>query len=314
MLVSRGDAERAPTASVLTIGNFDGVHLGHQALLRLLTDKARALGLPAVVLTFEPHPREFFAPQNAPPRLASLREKLLLLDAAGIDMTRIVRFNARFAALSAEQFIDRVLVESLQVRHLIIGDDFCFGAGRKGDFAMLKAAGERRGFVVEAMPTHSFNGERVSSSAVRDALAQGCLDRAARLLGRPYSIAGRVVHGEKIGRTIGFPTVNIQLKGRQPPLSGVFTVEVEGLAAAPVAGVASVGVRPTVDGSGRPTLEVHLFDWTADCYGAHLRVHFLRKQRDEEKYDSLDALSAQIALDACNARAWFAGRAHETTR
>ena len=314
MLVSRGDAERAPTASVLTIGNFDGIHLGHQALLRLLTNKARALGLPAVVLTFEPHPREFFAPQKAPPRLASLREKLLLLDAAGVNMTRIVHFNARFAALSAQQFIDRVLVNGLQVRHLIIGDDFCFGAGRKGDFAMLKAAGEHKGFVVEAMSTHAFAGERVSSSAVREALAQGDLDRAARLLGRPYSIAGRVVHGEKIGRAIGFPTANIQLKGRQPPLSGVYTVEVEGLAPGPVPGVASIGVRPTVDDSGRPTLEVHLFDWTADCYGAHLRVHFLHKQRDEEKYDSVNALSAQIALDARSARAWFADRAHETTR
>ncbi len=313
MLVSRGDAERAPTASVLTIGNFDGVHLGHQALLRLLTNKARALGLPAVVLTFEPHPREFFAPQKAPARLASLREKLVLLAAAGVDMTRIVRFNARFSALTAEQFIDRVLVDSLQVRHLIIGDDFCFGAGRKGDFAMLQAAGERKGFVVEAMPTHAFAGERVSSSAVREALAQGDLDGAARLLGRPYSIAGRVVHGEKVGRAIGFPTANIHLKGRHPPLSGIYTVEVEGLAPEPVPGVASVGVRPTVDDSGRPTLEVHLFDWSADCYGAHLRVHFLRKQRDEEKYDSLDALSAQIALDVQDARDWFANRANETT-
>lgn len=314
MLVSRGDAERAPTACVLTIGNFDGIHLGHQALLRLLTNKARSLGLPAVVLTFEPHPREFFAPQKAPARLASLREKLLLLAAAGVDMTRIVRFNARFAALTAEQFIDRVLVDSLHVRHLIVGDDFCFGAGRKGDFALLQAAGERKGFVVEAMTTHALAGERVSSSAVREALAQGNLDRAARLLGRPYSIAGRVVQGEKIGRTIGFPTANIQLKGRRPPLGGIYTVEVEGLAAEPVRGVASFGVRPTVDDSGRPTLEVHLLDWTADCYGAHLRVHFLHKQRDEEKFSSLEALSAQIALDAQTARAWFADRAHETTR
>ena len=314
MLVSRGDAERAPTASVLTIGNFDGIHLGHQALLRLLTTKAQSLGLPAVALTFEPHPREYFAPAQAPARLASLREKLLLLDAAGVDATRIVRFNARLAAFTAEQFIEDVLVNSLRVRHLIIGDDFRFGAGRKGDFAMLQAAGEKYGFGVEAMPTHADAGERVSSSAVRAALAAGQLDRAASLLGRPYSIAGRVVHGDKIGRTLGFPTANIQLKHRRPPLAGIYTVNVEGLGDAPVHGVASVGVRPTITAHGRPTLEVHLFDWHADCYGAHLRVHFLAKQRDEEKYDSLDALTAQIARDADIARAWFADRAPETLR
>ena len=314
MLVSRGDAERAPTASVLTIGNFDGLHLGHQALLRLLTTKAQSLGLPAVALTFEPHPREYFAPAQAPARLASLREKLLLLDAAGVDATRLIRFNARFAAFTAERFIEDVLVGSLRVRHLIIGDDFRFGAGRKGDFAMLQAAGEKYGFGVEAMPTHAHDGERVSSSAVRSALAAGQLDRAARLLGRPYSIAGRVVHGDKLGRTLGFPTANIQLKGRRPPLAGIYTVRVEGLGDAPVHGVASVGVRPTVTAHGRPTLEVHLFDWDADCYGAHLRVHFLARQRDEAKYDSLDALTAQIARDADIARAWFAERAPETHR
>jgi len=312
MLVSRGDAERAPSPSVLTIGNFDGLHLGHQALLRLLTNKAHALGLPAVVLTFEPHPREYFAPQQAPARLASMREKLLLLAAAGVDATRIIRFNKRFASLSAEDFIARVLVDSLRVRHLIIGDDFRFGAGRKGDFAMLQAAGEQYGFVVEAMTTHAQHGERVSSSAVREALAQGDMKRAARLLGRPYSIAGLVMHGDKIGRTLGFPTANIQLKHRRPPLAGIYTVLVEGLRDTPVQGVASVGVRPTINDAGRPTLEVHLFDWNADCYGAHLRVHFLNKQRDEEKYDSLEALTAQIARDADNARAWFADHAGHT--
>lgn len=305
MLVSRGDAERASTPCVLTIGNFDGIHLGHQALLRLLTNKAQALGLPAVVLTFEPHPREYFTPAQAPARLASLRDKLLLLAAAGVDNTRIVRFNKRFAALSAEAFIEKVLVDSLRVRHLIIGDDFRFGAGRKGDFAMLQAAGDRHGFIVEAMTTHAQTGERVSSSAVRDALARGQLDRAARLLGRPYSMAGLVMHGDKIGRTLGFPTANIQLKGRRPPLSGIYNVAVEGLGDTLVRGVASVGVRPTINDAGRPTLEVHLLDWNAQCYGAHLRVHFLHKQRDEEKYDSLEALTAQIARDVSNARAWF---------
>jgi len=309
MLVSRGDAERASTPCVLTIGNFDGIHLGHQALLRLLTNKAQALGLPAVVLTFEPHPREYFTPAQAPARLASMRDKLLLLAAAGVDNTRIIRFNQRFASLSAEAFIEQVLVHSLRVRHLIIGDDFRFGAARKGDFAMLQAAGDAHGFVVEAMTTHAHGGERVSSSAVRDALAQGQLDRAARLLGRPYSMAGLVMHGDKIGRTLGFPTANIQLKGRRPPLAGIYNVLVEGLANTLVKGVASVGVRPTINDVGRPTLEVHLLDWTADCYGAHLRVHFLHKQRDEEKYESLEALTAQIARDVDNARAWFADHA-----
>ncbi|MCZ4305579.1 bifunctional riboflavin kinase/FAD synthetase [Zoogloeaceae bacterium G21618-S1] len=314
MQVTRGDAEQATTASVLTIGNFDGIHRGHQALLRLLTDKAQALGLPAVVLTFEPHPREYFAPAQAPARLASLREKLLLLSSAGVDITRIIRFNARFAAFTAEDFIETVLVRNLKVRHLIIGDDFRFGAGRKGDFAMLKATGERLGFVVEAMPTHACDDERVSSSAVRAALAGGELARAAQLLGRPYSIAGRVVHGDQIGRTLGYPTANIQLKGRRPPLSGVYAVAVEGLGNALRPAVASVGVRPTVNNAGRPTLEVHLFDFDRDCYGAHLRVHFLHKLRDEQKFDSFDALTAQIALDADAARAWLSHNSLDTSR
>ncbi|MBT0959703.1 bifunctional riboflavin kinase/FAD synthetase [Denitromonas iodatirespirans] len=314
MQVTRGDAEQAPTASVLTIGNFDGIHRGHQALLRLLTDKAHTLGLPAVVLTFEPHPREYFSPGKAPARLASLREKLLLLAAAGVDITRIIRFNARFAAVTAEHFIETVLVRNLKVRHLIIGDDFRFGAGRKGDFAMLQAAGERFGFVVEAMPTHACDTERVSSSAVRAALAEGNLDRAAMLLGRAYSIAGRVIHGDKIGRKLGYPTANIQLKGRHPPLSGVYAVAIEGLGDALRPAVASVGVRPTVNSAGRPTLEVHLFDFDQDCYGAHLRVHFLHKLRDEQKFDSFDALTAQIARDADAARAWLSHNSLDTSR
>lgn len=305
MQVLRGIPGRASQPSVLTIGNFDGVHRGHQALLELLTDKARSLALPAAVLTFEPHPREYFSPANAPARLASLREKLLLLAAGGVDRVHVCRFDARFAALTADEFIERILVRGLAVRHLIIGDDFRFGAGRRGDFAMLQAAGAAHGFMVEAMPTLDIDGERASSSAVRDALARDDLERAALLLGRPYSIAGRVVHGDKIGRTLGFPTVNVQMKHRRPALSGIFAVAVEGLGDAPVAGVASIGVRPTITASGRPTLEVHLFDWNRDCYGAHLRVHFLHKQRDEARFSSLDALTAQIARDADEARAWF---------
>ncbi|NMG15602.1 bifunctional riboflavin kinase/FAD synthetase [Aromatoleum bremense] len=306
MQVFRGIPERAAQSSVLTIGNFDGVHRGHQALLKLLTDKARSLALPAVVLTFEPHPREYFCPADAPARLASLREKLLLLASCGVDRVHVCRFDARFAALTADQFIDDILVRGLGVRHLIIGDDFRFGVKRQGDFALLQARGASHRFAVEAMPTLDVGGERASSSAVREALAEGDLAHAARLLGRPYSIAGRVVHGDKIGRTLGYPTVNIQMKHRRPALSGVFAVAVEGLAAEPVAGVASIGVRPTITASGRPTLEVHLFDWDRDCYGAHLRIHFLNKQRDETKFESLDALIAQIARDAENARAWFA--------
>ncbi|WP_374242959.1 bifunctional riboflavin kinase/FAD synthetase [Zoogloea sp.] len=306
MQVFRGIPERAEHGCVLTIGNFDGVHRGHQALLAKLTDKAHATGLPSAVLTFEPHPREFFAHDNRPRRLTSLREKIQLLASRGVDRLYIARFNTRFAALTAEQFIEDVLIHGLGVRHLLIGDDFCFGKGRVGNFTMLNAAGQQAGFTVEAMHTLVHEGERVSSSAVRAALLEGDMPHAARLLGRPYSISGRVMHGDKIGRTIGFPTANIQLKHRSPPLMGIYTVSVDGLADKPWPGVASVGVRPTINDAGRPSLEVHLFDWAGDCYDAHLRVNFLVKQRDEERYDNLADLTAQIARDADQARAYFA--------
>ena len=305
MQVFRGIPERAEHGCVLTIGNFDGVHRGHQALLAQLRAKSEATGLPAAVLTFEPHPREYFAHEDRPRRLTSLREKILLLEGQGVDRLYIGRFNQKLAGLTAEAFIEDVLVHGLGVRHLLIGDDFCFGKGRKGNFAMLQAAGEKVGFGVESMHTFRHDDERVSSSAVRAALAEGDMPHAARLLGRPYSISGRVMHGDKIGRTIGFPTANIQLKHRSPPLMGIYTVSVDGLADRPWPGVASVGVRPTINDAGRPTLEVHLFDWDTDCYDAHLRVNFLKKQRDEERYDSLDALTAQIARDAEEARAYF---------
>lgn len=306
MQVFRGILRRSLEASVLTIGNFDGVHLGHQGLLRMLVTRARALALPAVVLTFEPHPREYFSPSDAPARLASLREKLLLLAAAGVDRVHVCRFNAGLAAVSAQAFIDDLLVGGLGVRHLIIGDDFRFGARRRGDFKLLTEVGARRGFMVEAMPTLEQDTLRVSSSAVRAALALGDLTQAERLLGRPYSIAGRVVIGRKLGRTIGYPTANIQLKHRRPALTGVFAVGVEGLKGIQIAGVANVGVRPTIAEAQRPNLEVHLFDWAGDCYGAHLRVHFLHKLRDEMRFDSLQSLTAQISLDAEAARAWLA--------
>jgi len=290
---------------VLTIGNFDGLHLGHQALLRLLRLRADEQGLPASVLTFEPHPREFFSPLNAPARLTSLREKLLLLGDNGVEHIHIQRFDARFSSLDAAAFIQSVLVQGLKVRHLLIGDDFCFGKQRNGNFALLQAAGKVRGFGVEAMPTLSVAGERASSSAIRKALAAGDLTYAARLLGRSYSIAGQVTHGNQLGRQIGFPTLNIVLKHRRPALSGVFTVVVEGLSACRIRGVANVGIRPTVGDTPEARLEVHLLDWAGECYGAHLRVHFLHKLRDEFRFLSLDALKAQIGRDVDAARAWF---------
>lgn len=305
MQVFRGIPERAPLSCVLTIGNFDGVHLGHQALLAELRAVARRVALPAAVLTFEPHPREFFAPESAPARLTSLREKMLLLDGQGVDHLYICRFNARLAGLSAEDFVERVLVQGLSTRHLIIGDDFRFGKARRGDFAHLQRAGIEYRFGVEAMRTVMVGDERASSSAIRRLLALGDMAHAARLLGRPYSIAGRVVHGNKLGRKLGFPTANIQLKRIRLALAGIFAVTVEGIDAQPLPGVASLGLRPTVEGDGRFHLEVHLFDFDRELYDAHLRVKFLHKLRDEAKYDSLDALTAQISRDCEQARTFL---------
>lgn len=305
MQVFRGIPARAAHSTVLTIGNFDGVHRGHRALLARLTGLAKQAGLPAAVMTFEPNPREFFAPQSAPARLSSLREKLQLLAECGVDQAYVCAFNARFAALSAEVFIERI-VNGLGVRHLIIGDDFRFGKGRTGDFVLLQRAGQAHGFGVEAMETLVYQAERVSSSAVREALEAGDLEHAERLLGRPYCISGRVIHGEKLGRRLGYATANIQLKRLKAPLSGIFVVTVDGIAARPREGVASLGVRPTVSSSGRPTLEVYIFDYEGDLYRAHLRVNFLHKLRDEAKFDSLEALTAQIARDVSDAKAHHA--------
>ena len=309
MLVHRGFSRPAPAATALTIGNFDGVHLGHRALLARLGAAARARALLPAALTFEPHPREYFAPESAPARLSTLREKLELIAADGVDYVCVAPFNARLAALSAEDFIERVLLDALRVRHLIIGDDFRFGADRRGDFALLKAAGEQHGFTVEAMDSVVCAGERVSSSAVRDALARGELERAERLLGRPYAIDGRIVHGQKLGRRLGFATANILIKHERPPLSGVFAVEVDGLAGSPQAGVANLGLRPSVDNRMRPLLEVHLLDFDRDIYGTHLSVRFLHKLRDETRFSGLDALRAQIARDVEEARSFFAALA-----
>ncbi len=297
MLVQRGFAQPSPSATVLTIGNFDGVHLGHRALLARLCAVAAENGLPPAVLTFEPHPREFFAPESAPTRLSNLREKLELIAADGVELAFVCRFDKAFASLTADQFIEQVLVQSLRVRHLIIGDDFRFGAKRAGDFALLKQAGESFGFRVEAMDTVLSGPDRVSSSAVRDALWRGDLERAAELLGRPYVIDGRVVHGDKVGRQLGYATANIRMKHDRPPLLGVFAVEVTGLGDRPLAGVANLGYRPTANAVLRPILEVHLFDFAADIYGAHLTVRFLHRIRDEMKFADFDELKAQIARD-----------------
>ena len=314
MLVYRGFSHVSPGATVLTIGNFDGIHLGHRALLKRLTDAAKAENLLPTAITFEPHPREYFAPDSAPARLSTLREKLEMIADEGVEAAYVGHFNARFAALSAEDFIERILVGCLRVKHLIIGDDFRFGAGRRGDFAMLRQSGERFGFAVDAMGCVMLDAERASSSAVRDALAAGRMEHAARLLGRSYSIDGRVVHGEKMGRQLGFATANIRIKHDRPPLTGVFAVEVHGLPDGPHHGVANLGIRPSANQVARPLLEVHLFDFARDIYGAHLNVRFVHKIRDEARFPNLEALKAQIMRDADAARKYFHHRDTEAQR
>jgi len=301
-------AARAPCA--LTIGNFDGVHRGHRVLLDRLADAAARHGVPSCVLTFEPHPREFFAARHAgataPPRIATLRDKLQALAGAGVARTCVVHFNERFAALPAEDFVTRVLLDGLRVRHLLIGDDFRFGARRRGDFALLERMATTHGFELVRMPTVVDDGARVSSSAVREALAAGALERVARLLGRPYAMSGHVVHGRKLGRSLGFPTLNLRIPHGRPALTGIFVVRVHGLAAGPLAAVASLGTRPAVETGGAPLLETHVLDWAGDAYGRLVCVEFVRKLRDEAHYDTLDALVAQIRRDAAAARAHFA--------
>ena len=309
MRVFRTLSERSRLPIALTIGNFDGVHKGHQAMLARLKARASALALPACVLTFEPHPLELFAPQTAPTRLTSLREKLELLAAHGIECVHVSRFNRAYAGRSPQDFIERVLLAGLGMRWLLIGDDFRFGARRGGDFALLQQASVKLGFGLEAMPTVEEDGVRVSSSAVRVALAAGLLDEARALLGRPYSISGRVVHGDKLGRQIGFPTANVQLRHNRPPLSGIFAVRTLDGNGRVREGAASLGLRPTVDNSGRAKLEVHLFDFNGDLYGQHLRIDFLHKLRDEQKYPNLDDLKAQIGRDCDMAKRLLAADA-----
>jgi riboflavin kinase / FMN adenylyltransferase len=300
MVVTHGSLQRARGRCALTIGNFDGVHRGHRALVDCVIARAREAKLTSCVLTFEPHPREFFAGEAAPARITRLRDKLDLLAQAGIERVHVARFDARFAALPAERFVDEVLVGGLGLQALIVGRDFRYGAKRAGDFAGLQAAARRHGFALEAMEDVEFEGRRVSSSAVRAALQAGDLRGAERLLGHTYTISGRVAHGAKLGRGLGFPTANIVLR-RPPPIAGIFVVEVDGFGR----GVASVGRRPTINPVAIPLLEVHLFDRDEDLYGEHLRVRFLEKLRDEEKYDGLPALQAAIARDARQAREFF---------
>lgn len=291
----------------VTIGNFDGVHLGHQAVIRQLAERAAALGVPTLVMLFEPQPREYFDPAGAPARLTRLREKLLALRAAPIDRVLCVRFDARFAAVSAEDFVQRILLEGLGVRHIVVGHDFRFGNKRRGDIDLLARFGRERGFAVEMASTFVVDGVRVSSTRLRTALAQGDLRTAETLLGRPYRMCGRVVHGQKIGRSIGIPTANIQLHRRRTPIDGIFIVEMSGTVGERLAGVASVGVRPTVGGT-KPILEVHALDVDIDMYGEYVTVDFLQRLRDERRFESLEEMRPHIERDIDAARQYFNAR------
>jgi len=295
---------QAPHGCVLTIGNFDGVHRGHQALLQRLLAEGRERGLPVVVMIFEPQPLELFAVDKAPARLTRLREKVHYLAESGVDYVLCVRFDRRFAALTAQAFISDLLVKRLGVQYLAVGDDFRFGAGREGDFLLLQKAGDEFGFDVTSTQTFCEGGLRISSTAVRQALADDDLELAETLLGHPFSIAGRVVHGDELGRTIGFPTANLPLRRQVSPVKGVYAVEVAGLGDKLLPGVANIGTRPTVAGV-RQQLEVHLLDVVMDLYGRHIDVILRKKIRNEQRFASLDELKAQIARDELTARELF---------
>jgi riboflavin kinase / FMN adenylyltransferase len=319
-------------ACALTIGNFDGVHRGHQAMLALLNSEAQQRAVPSCVLTFEPHPRDYFAallqkPELAPARVGTLRDKLEDLARCGVDQTVVVPFDARLAGQSPQEFIDKVLLQGLGARYVLVGDDFRFGAKRAGDYALLDAAGDQQGFDVARMNSYEVHGLRVSSSAVRDALGQGDMTAAGRLLGRPYCISGHVVHGRKLGRTLGqdarhpmgMRTLNLRFAHWKPAAGGIFVVQVHGLSHKPLPGVANLGVRPSLDATdvngGRVLLETHCLDWPETlgpegAYGKIIRVELLHKLHEELKYDGLDALTTGIRQDCNNARAWLASQAH----
>ncbi|MFC0323361.1 bifunctional riboflavin kinase/FAD synthetase [Gallibacterium melopsittaci] len=293
-----------PQGCALTIGNFDGVHLGHQTILQHLKQKADELSLPTVVMLFEPQAKEFFLKEKAPARLMRLRDKLTYLAHFGVDYVFCVPFNATFAQQTTMEFIQHYLIDKLKVKFLSVGDDFRFGVNRSGNFATLKQAGEKYGFQVENNSSYCLDDLRVSSTAIRQALAEDKLDQVEQMLGRPYSILGRVVHGNELGRTIGFPTANIGLHRNVNPIQGVYAVEVSDRIGHHYYGVANVGNRPTINGV-KPLLEVHLFDFNGDLYGKTLEIFFKAKLRSEIKFPSFEALREQIARDAQNAKTYF---------
>jgi riboflavin kinase / FMN adenylyltransferase len=286
----------------VTIGNFDGVHLGHQAMLERLVRHARGLGVPATVMTFEPAPREYFEPRHAPARLTRLREKLELFAAAGVERCLVLRFEKRLQGMHGDEFVHGLLCERMGARQVVVGSDFRFGVGGKADVALLQKVGAQLGFGVEVVEPVLVDGERVSSSLIRAALANGDLERAARLLGRPYAMHGKVIRGEGLGRKLGFPTANMRVHRRVTPLDGIFAVRVRGIGARALPGVASLGTRPTV-GGGEVLLEAHLFDFDADLYGRWLAVEFVQWLREERRFESLDAMVVQMHIDVRQARA-----------
>lgn len=290
-----------PGACVATIGTFDGVHIGHRRILERVLRAADSRQLPSVALSFEPTPREYFSKGAPPARLTRFREKFAKLDALGVDWFFCPPFDATMERLEAEEFIDKLLVGLLHVRHLVVGDDFVFARQRSGNVGLLRAAGERHGFTVEQVHSIVEHGVRVSSTEIRHALAAGDMERAGLLLGEPYSMTGRVVDGRKLGKLLGFPTANVNLNRRASPVAGIFAVRVDGLGTELLDGVASVGTRPTVAGI-EPILEVHIFDFDRDIYGEYIRVDFVEKLRDEEKFPDLSSLTAQMRIDAEQAR------------
>lgn len=304
MEIVRGlvNARSADRGCALTIGNFDGVHLGHLEILRRLREAARPRGLPMTVVTFEPHPRERLAPDEAPPRLMRVRDKALRLAEAGVDRLVVLRFDERLQGLSAEGFAEALLVRSLGARQVVIGEGFRFGRGRQGSVETLRAVGASQGFGVEEVPPVSLEGERISSTRVRQALDAGRLDQVGRMLGRDYRVTGRVVSGQRLGRQLGFPTANLRLHRRRSPIRGIFAVRVRAEGGKPVGGVASVGTRPTVGGT-EVLLEVHLFDWQGDLYGRYLAVDFVARLRDELRFDNVELMVERMHVDAREARA-----------
>jgi len=301
MQVFRHFPKQTAQPVVLAIGNFDGVHLGHQALLKRLIAAAQSRQLKSTVMTFEPHPREFFTPTQAPTRLTSLREKLELFAEVGVEQVYVCQFNSRFAKITAEAFMQTIMRDSLDAQSVLVGQDFRFGAGRKGTVADFETAG----FNLINLPNVEHDGQRVSSTAVREALTNGNLDKAATLLGRLYSISGKVVHGDKLGRKLGYPTANVHIRHDRPPLLGIYAVKLEGLPDGELPGVASLGVRPTLKDNGKPILEVHLFDFNREIYGTHVRVKFLHKIRDEIKFADLETLKRWMVTDEQAARDYF---------